>query len=304
MDLDVCRTAILKSFPELSIERIQSLDQVCEYTSEGWDSYAFVVNGEFIFKCPKHHYGADSLRLQAKLLPRLKNCLTIPIPELEFISHGRQGFQEALVGYRMIEGMPLTGNLFRETCTEKVAQDLASQLAEFLSELHQFPIERAKKLGVPSVPDKERWADFYRDIEKSGFPLLDRPLRLWTTELFENFLSREDNFHFQPVLTHGDLSPEHILFDREGKRISGVIDFGDVRIGDPAYDFQFDYGDDFLRGITADYQGEIDEAFPRRLQFYNRRWPFHEILYGQYSRRVEHIERGMENLRNIVSAEK
>jgi aminoglycoside phosphotransferase (APT) family kinase protein len=40
---------------------------------------------------------------------------------------------------------------------------------------------------------------------------------------------------FEPVLTHSDLLPEHMLC-RDG-RLVGVIDWGDARVGDPALDY-------------------------------------------------------------------
>jgi aminoglycoside 2''-phosphotransferase len=304
MYLEFCGNVISKCFPEIIIEHIQSLDEAMENAPEGWDTHAGVVNGEFIFLFPKHHHGADSLKLQAKLLPDLRNVISIPIPNFDFVSQGCQEFQEILVGYKMIVGAPLTENLFRQVCTGEVAQKLGLQLAEFLSELHSFPIERAKELAVPSVPDEKRWADFYKEILKRAFPLLDGSEQQWTTALFESFLSCEENFQFQPVLLHGDLSPEHILFDRGRKRISGIIDFGDARVGDPAYDFQVDYGDDFLLELMSNYQGQIDDTFFRRLEFHNRRWPFHEILYGLYCDKSEHIHEGMESLRQVMATEK
>ena len=39
-----------------------------------------------------------------------------------------------------------------------------------------------------------------------------------------------------PVLCHGDIAPEHILVDEAGGRVLGLIDFGDLLVGDPAID--------------------------------------------------------------------
>jgi aminoglycoside 2''-phosphotransferase len=112
--------------------------------------------------------------------------------------------------------------------------------------------------------------------------VLEAHEREWTEQLFEDLPGDERNFQFIPVLVHGDLCPDHILFDRGAKRITGVIDFGDVRIGDPACDFQLreEYGETFWEELLAHYRLPVDESFFRRLKFYERRWPFHEILYG------------------------
>jgi hypothetical protein len=155
MNPDLCRAVISKSFPEITIERIQSLHEALDDSSERWDTYAYLVNGELVFLFFRYQRGADSLKLQAKLLPELRQHLSIPIRRFEFVSRGCEQFKQLFVGCRMIEGLPLTEKLFRDMSTRSVTKDLASQLAEFLSELDSFPIERARELKVPWVRDKE-----------------------------------------------------------------------------------------------------------------------------------------------------
>jgi aminoglycoside 2''-phosphotransferase len=215
MNPDLCRAVISKSFPEITIERIQSLHEALDDSSEGWDTYAYLVNGRFVFLFPRPEHGADSLKLLAKLLPQLRQHLSIPIPKFEFVSRGCGQFKQLSVGYRMIEVLPLTEKLFRDMSTKSVAKNLASQLAGFLSELHSFPIERDRELKVPSVPGREVWEQFWSDIKQKPSTPLDRSEQRCTTEVFDSFLSPEKNFQFQPVLLRGDLSPEHILLDRE-----------------------------------------------------------------------------------------
>jgi aminoglycoside 2''-phosphotransferase len=46
---------------------------------------------------------------------------------------------------------------------------------------------------------------------------------------------REPALHaYHPALLHGDLSPDHILDDATADRLTGIIDFGDACLGDPA----------------------------------------------------------------------
>jgi aminoglycoside 2''-phosphotransferase len=66
------------------------------------------------------------------------------------------------------------------------------------------------------------------------------------------------------MLLHGDVWPEHVLFSRAANRLSGVIDFGDVCIGDPDYDLAFlahRLGPGFLAGLARHYP----HADPARL---------------------------------------
>jgi aminoglycoside 2''-phosphotransferase len=288
--------AIVEAFPHIEIKNIE-LDR------SGWDNIVVVVNHEIIFRFPRRPEVAQTLEIESRLLPELRKVVSLPIPNFEFVT-------PYFVGYRMIPGEPFAKALFEQCCSPELAQHLAHQLAQFLAELHSFPVERARELGVPYIPDRELWESFYSEIRQHVFPLLTAQERRWAQQLFETFLSDERNFQFTPVLLHGDFSPDHILFDREAKRITGVIDFGDVRIGDPAYEFQWrrDYGEAFWRKVLAHYERslslisvhnklEINEGFFRRLEFYERRQPLGEILYGVICHAPEHIESGLQDLR-------
>ena len=41
------------------------------------------------------------------------------------------------------------------------------------------------------------------------------------------------------TVIHSDIMPEHIIVNPKTHTLSGIIDFGDIEIGDPAYDFAF-----------------------------------------------------------------
>jgi aminoglycoside 2''-phosphotransferase len=289
------KEAIRKNFPQLEINHI-------ELDLSGWDNVVVLVNHEIVFRFPRRPDAARQLEIETRLLPELRKYVTLTIPYPEFLAHG-------LVGYRLIPGEPLTKELFRKVCSPKVIRNLAHQLGEFLSELHSFPPKRAIELGVPHVSDQKLWADFYEEIQRKVFPLLSPNEREWTEHLFESFLSDERNFSFKPVLLHGDLCSDHILFDQKSKRITGIIDFGDVRIGDSAYDFQpyefllqNEYGEKFWRELLAHYSLPVDESFFRRLEFYAQRWPFHEILYGLDCGFPGRVASGLEALRGIICA--
>jgi len=47
---------------------------------------------------------------------------------------------------------------------------------------------------------------------------------------------------YTPTLLHADFGPGHIFCDEKGERIRGIIDFGDIGIGDPDYDLMYLYG--------------------------------------------------------------
>jgi len=190
-----------------------------------------------------------------------------------------------------------------ESITTEQLAALAPALATFLSELHSFPIAQAVQAGVQEHTPaqwRERYQELYTDLQKRVFPLLDVQLRAQSERLWENFLDERAIFAFQPVLIHGDLGCEHIFCDPLRGVLTGVIDWGDATIGDPALDFvglQSGRGREFTERVLASYQGTVDIAFWRRLDFYLRYLPYSELLYGSYSANEKFITKGIEGLR-------
>lgn len=298
-DTGFYQRVIKKCFPDLAVSSIQPLSEALDGHAEGWDNRLYVVNKKLIFRFPLCAASERSLEVEARVLPELRKALSIPVPQLDWVSRRCEAFNCICVGYPIIKGELLTCRLFRQVYTEELSQKLAWQLAGFLSELHGFPTERARKLGVPCVRDVDVWSSFYAEIESTVFPLLSEEERKWTQELFEDFLNDDGNFQFDPVLIHGDLSPDHILYDVDREAVSGIVDFGDMRVGDPAYDFQLqeEYGVPFMKDVVARYAGRIDDRFFRRLKFYEARVSFHAIIFGLEHGRPELKDDGLKGLR-------
>jgi len=76
---------------------------------------------------------------------------------------------------------------------------------------------------------------------------------------------------------HRDLSPEHVLHDPSDGRITGILDFGDLALGDPARDFIFlreDHGEEMLAAVLRRYPHERAAAIAPRV----RRWGLLETV--------------------------
>jgi aminoglycoside phosphotransferase (APT) family kinase protein len=89
---------------------------------------------------------------------------------------------------------------------------------------------------------------------------------------------------FEPALVHADLGPAHLLV-RDG-RLAGVIDWSDVRVGDPAIDYAW-----VLNGPFGDW--DVDPDLRRRARFYHRLGPWYEAHYGLFTSQPAHVERGL-----------
>lgn len=288
------RDLVRARFPGIDVARYEPV-------LGGWDNYMLLVDDTWIFRFPRRPENEDALQKEVSLLPRLAPTLPLAVPRFEHVSRGSAP-PRIVVGYRRIPGRPLT----REDIAESIPTSLIAQLADFLTALHRFPVDRARDLGVPGG-DASGWRreyeDFYVWIQREAFPTLGARERSWAADLCEDFLSASDHFGFAPVLLHRDLGMEHVLFDEAAGRITGVIDWGDASIGDPAFDFTgvlADLGETVAQAVLDSYRGLKDPGMLDRARFYARIIPFYGILFGRRLRHEEWTRDGLLRLKNLV----
>jgi aminoglycoside phosphotransferase (APT) family kinase protein len=94
---------------------------------------------------------------------------------------------------------------------------------------------------------------------------------------------------FEPVLIHADLGPAHLLV--HDARLSGVIDWSDMRLGDPALDYAW-----LLNSPFAHW--DVDTDLRRRARVYHRLGPWYEAHYGLLTKQPAHVERGLAGIRD------
>ncbi|RLQ93085.1 phosphotransferase [Falsibacillus albus] len=203
---------------------------------EGFDNTIYEINESLIFRFPRREIAVELLCIEGKLLPAIGDSLSLPIPIPMFYGKPSMKYPWPFIGYAKVEG-DVPRNLKREDHAKS-----GSLLGGFLKELHAFPIEKAIELDTPYDQldrvnirkRKERLMDHYKRIVDKG---------LWEEhEVLLQYLNE-----LQPVgpggkqvLCHGDLHINNILVGND-RRVSGIIDWGDVHIGHPAVDLSIAY---------------------------------------------------------------
>ncbi|MGW0231642.1 aminoglycoside phosphotransferase family protein [Actinopolymorpha singaporensis] len=81
------------------------------------------------------------------------------------------------------------------------------------------------------------------------------------------------------VLLHADLHPRHVFAERG--RLTGIIDWGDATVGDPAYEFgrYSRAGDASLALVLRGYQPDRDAEFDRRIVLYRVLWSLYALVW-------------------------
>lgn len=156
---------------------------------------------------------------------------------------------------------------------------LARDLARFLSRLHAVPIPTAKEAGLESV---NLGASTYTRLTKQSLPHLGGTTARWLRGMTEAFLADGGTTKAPRRVIHADISGAHLLLDDE-RRLSGVIDFGDILVADPALDFagllnHLTWRD--LERVWAHYEGGLDADVERRVRYYVEVQAVFQVVYG------------------------
>ncbi|WP_328916058.1 MULTISPECIES: aminoglycoside phosphotransferase family protein [unclassified Streptomyces] len=199
----------------------------------GVDNATFRLGGAMSVRLPRFPRWVGQVEREHEWLPRLAPHLPLPIPVPLAKGEPGEGYPYPWSVYRWIDGTPGTADGFTDDV--RTARDLA----EFVRAL-----QRIDPAGGPAP----QWSNAFR-----GVPLGDERDSIATearvrpkiadlsglidtgavTAAWEAALAAPP-WAGDPVWVHGDLAPANML-TREG-RLSAVIDFGTVAVGDPAVD--------------------------------------------------------------------
>ncbi len=242
-----CVTA---TFPALPVGRSR-------VESTGGDHDLLIIDDRYAFRFPRS--GMHDLKLEIEVLKHLQRRSSMPTPSYVYVDPAGR-----FAGYPFIEGVELMPSVFA-ALPNGVGDRVLVEMALFLSELHSIPVEAMRWPG--NWPKAWTAAEFVDRGLAERLPLIARHVPRLAAPI-ETFYDQYR--HDRPdylVIVHGDLVPDHILLNRETDRLAGIIDFGDVALGDPAQDFLgfWSYGEEVASRLVELYRlGHGDPGLLRR----------------------------------------
>ena len=220
MELETLVAEVKNAFPGLTIAQADLEDR-------GGDHLVLLVNGDYVFRFPRR--SDSNLPLEIAVLSALRGKGTVPVPYYEFIAPDL-----SFAGYRFLHGIELTSAVF--AALDPSAQKRVLDAAVFL-------LNALHSLEPDKVADDRAWRRIWtpREFTHRG------RLRLEAAEQsFPSLAAEIESFYCvyerdeAPSLAvlHGDLVEEHLLLAADHLTLAGVIDFGDVGLGDRADDLK------------------------------------------------------------------
>ncbi|WP_329316756.1 aminoglycoside phosphotransferase family protein (plasmid) [Streptomyces sp. NBC_01278] len=198
--------------------------EVRRVRSAGTDHTMYRLGQDMTVRLPRMPGAADQVDLEQRWLPRLAPHLPLAVPVPLGQGVPGEGYPFAWSVYRWLDG----ANLFDEPLTE--LHDAAAGLGRFVAALRRIDTAGAPRSfrGGPAGTADAGVRAAIRDLGADGTLDAGAATAAWEAAL------RVPQWDGAPVWLHGDLLPGNLLA-RQG-RLSAVIDFGGVGVGDPACD--------------------------------------------------------------------
>jgi aminoglycoside phosphotransferase (APT) family kinase protein len=260
----------------------------------GFNSIALETAEGLAFRIAKNELAAEGYRKEARFLPAVATQIAVPIPNPQWYAASADAFPFGVIGYRKLIGKPMQA----DSVTTANRRELVASLAGFMLALHRVPLASVAGLSRSKIR-------VYAALRDSVLPPLRE--RLTAAEYtsivhwWDRFLVDAELWKFAPALCHGDLWYENILVDDEARQMTGVLDFENMAIGDPALDFValLYLGDAFVGEVIQAYRaagGAVGENFLHRL---NLLWGLREFGGVQYSLRFNDEEEMTDSVEKI-----
>ncbi|NQY38148.1 MAG: cupin-like domain-containing protein [Alteromonadaceae bacterium] len=180
------------------------------------------INSEYIVKFPRSNFGVQGLYAEQEVTDFIRNKVQLGIPDISI-------HEEPVVLGRYPK---LPGKSFAQTHYEQLSEqtkaNLAEQLAQFMADMHVIPLENMKQTGIEKASSWKSHIDFINQhlAEENDDVIKTLLLEVENNKLIFN-VSDDDL-----VFGHFDLQSRNILLNGNHQSISGIIDFGQCKIGD------------------------------------------------------------------------
>ncbi len=214
------RDLITQQFPQWKALPIKPVPE------QGWDNQTFRLGEALLIRFPKGEIYAQNIKKEYDWLPKLAPFLPLKIPQPLAIGRPGYGYPWCWSVYRWIRGSTLFST------PPKNLESLVTPLTGFLKALHGIsstggpqpePHEFAHPNGLHTY-DAQTRLSLDRLKNKIDTSLA---LSLWEEAL-------ETEWTSPSVWVHGDISAGNLLV--ENNRLTAVLDFGGLAVGDPACD--------------------------------------------------------------------
>jgi aminoglycoside phosphotransferase (APT) family kinase protein len=264
-----------------------------EALGEGWDNVVWAVGDDLVLrvlKDPDPAVKRTTVERDVALLEFAARHSTLPTP-------------------RVVAADPGAGTLLTTRIPGVAAADaarveraaLADDLAVFLSALHGVDPGLAAEVVRPDPDSAEVWLEQVGQEYAEVAGDVDADLRAPV----EAFLAAGAPPPARDlVFCHNDVRDDHVMVDPGTGRVTGIIDWGDAVLGDPALDLATvltDFGPEVLHRVLAGYRHRRETGLTDRLTWVARRRMVEDLAWRVRTRDAGGLRRTSATLRWLLA---
>lgn len=298
VDLEAVASGLEATFPDLHDVA------PCRVIGYGFTSTVVETADGIVFRLlrvPKVHRRFE--RLQA-LLMAIAPRLPAAVPEPRWLTGPCDAFKHGAIGYARLPGRIMTEESFY--ASDRAA--LARSFARFIAALHAIPVQDVSML---SVRTPERRMEIERSVRDYAEPALREHFSEEEFALaeawWERYLGDPEMMSYEAKMTHGDIWWANVLVDESGAVITGVLDWDEAAVADPARDFGgvAYLGVDFMESVLDAYAenvGDDDASLRHRSRMLFDVREFYGVSHARAYPEQREMDDALAKVRRVIGA--
>ena len=244
---DFVRRLVATQFPQWKDLPIQAV------SLSGWDNRTFHLGDRMLIRMPSAAEYALQVEKEQHWLPRLAPFLPLPIPVPLTVGEPMDGYPWKWSIYGWLDGETAASGHIDDLC------EFAVDLPNFLKALQSIDSTGGPLPGLHSFYRGGSLLTYDTEVRQALITLEGKINVEAATKVWETALAT--TWNRKPVWVHGDISAGNLLV--QNGRLSAVIDFGQLAVGDPACD---------LAIAWTFFKGKSRETFRKELPLDEGTW--------------------------------
>jgi macrolide phosphotransferase len=233
----------------------------------------------WVLRIPRRAEVSAKVEPEARVLAMLKKRLPFAVPDWRVAN-------AELVAYPMLEDSTAIvlqpGSSTPDWVVPQDSEAFAESFATALAALHAVPVSAAVDAGmlIRTPPQaRQKVADDVERVRRE-FVVNDKRLHRW-----QRWLDDDSSWPDFCVVVHGDLYVGHVLVDNT-ERVSGMIDWSEARVDDPAIDMASHlmvFGEAGLAKLLLTYEAAGGRVWPRIAHHIAERLALGSVTYALFA---------------------